>query len=132
GPGEDYATYPRDLDRDLRLASATGVDALFTPSAEEMYPRGFQTVVEVPELAAGLEGASRPGHFRGVATVVTKLLHIVQPDRAYFGQKDYQQLLVVERMVRDLNMQSAVILVPTVRESDGLAMSSRNARLSPE
>ncbi|MCS6777723.1 MAG: pantoate--beta-alanine ligase [Chloroherpetonaceae bacterium] len=132
GPGEDFHTYPRDLNRDLQLASNEEVDALFHPSVEEMYPAGFQTWVEVPELAATLEGSLRPGHFRGVATVVTKLLNIVQPDVAFFGQKDYQQFLVIDRMVRDLNLTCRIAVVPTVREADGLAMSSRNVYLSPE
>src|SRR5262249_52090217 len=132
GPHEDLAAYPRNLDRDQKLASQEGVDALFAPSVEEIYPAGMQTVVDVPELGAVLEGAFRPGHFRGVATVVTKLFNIVQPDRAYFGQKDYQQGLIVERMVRDLNLQIDIVSVPTVREPDGLAMSSRNSYLSPE
>lgn len=130
--GEDLHRYPRDLNRDLQLASAEEVDALFAPSSEEMYPAGFQTSVEVRELGSSLEGASRPGHFAGVATVVTKLFNIVQPDRAYFGQKDYQQLMLIERLVRDLNMPVDVTLVPTVREPDGLAYSSRNSFLSAE
>src|SRR5579884_299522 len=132
GPHEDFAAYPRNLGRDQKLASDEGVDALFAPSVEELYPAGFQTSVEVAELSAVLEGARRPGHFRGVATVVTKLFNIVQPDRAYFGQKDYQQLLLIERLVRDLNIPTTIVPVPTVREPDGLAMSSRNAYLSPE
>lgn len=132
GPGEDFHTYPRDLNRDLQMASNEEVDALFHPSVEEMYPAGFQTWVEVPELAGTLEGSIRPGHFRGVATVVTKLLNIVQPDVAFFGQKDYQQFLVIDRMARDLNLTCRIAMVPTVREPDGLAMSSRNAYLSPE
>ncbi len=132
GPHEDFAAYPRNLGRDQKLASDEGVDALFAPSVEELYPAGFQTSVEVAELSAVLEGARRPGHFRGVATVVTKLFNIVKPDRAYFGQKDYQQLLLIERLVRDLNIPTTIVPVPTVREPDGLAMSSRNAYLSPE
>lgn len=132
GPNEDYQAYPRDLARDQHLTASEGVDALFTPDAEEMYPEGFETYVEVPKLSRTLEGAHRPGHFQGVATVVTKLLNIVQPDRVYFGQKDYQQLLIIERLVRDLNLQAEVVLVPTVREANGLALSSRNVRLTPE
>lgn len=132
GPGEDFERYPRDPDRDRALAEAAGVDAIFSPSPGEMYPQGFQTYVEVTELSQGLCGASRPGHFRGVATVVTKLFNIVQPDRAYFGEKDAQQLRVVKRMVTDLNLPVEIIPVATVREPDGLAMSSRNTYLSPE
>ncbi len=132
GEGEDFAAYPRDLNRDLGMASQAGVDALFSPDPEEMYPTGAETIVDVPRLGALLEGKIRPGHFRGVATVVTNLLNIVQPDRAYFGQKDYQQLLVIEKVARDLHLTAKIILVPTVRESDGLALSSRNAYLSPE
>lgn len=132
GPREDYRTYPRDLERDARLASEAGTDLLFVPEVEEMYPAGFRTFVEVPGLSDRLCGASRPGHFRGVATVVTKLLHIVAPDRAYFGQKDAQQLLILRRLVRDLNLDVELVAVPTVREAGGLAMSSRNTYLSPE
>jgi len=132
GQGEDFETYPRDLNRDLSLAAAVEVDALFAPDTAEIYPPGYQTVVNVPEIAATLEGVHRPGHFQGVATIVTKLLNIVQPDRAYFGQKDYQQFLLIERVARDLNLSTEVTMVPTVREADGLAMSSRNAHLSPE
>lgn len=132
GPGEDYHRYPRDPARDRALLAAAGVDYLFMPPVEEMYPGGESwTVVDLPRLAAPLCGRSRPGHFRGVATVVCKLLNIVRPDRAYFGEKDYQQLLVVRRMVEDLNMEVAVVGVPTVREPDGLALSSRNTYLSP-
>jgi pantoate--beta-alanine ligase len=132
GPNEDYAAYPRDLKRDLQLASTADTDALFAPSMEEIYPAGFQTVVDVPEVSARLEGAQRPGHFQAVATVVTKLLNIVHPDIAYFGQKDYQQLLVIEHLVTDLNLLVGIVMVPTVRDQDGLALSSRNAYLSPE
>ncbi|MCW3098109.1 MAG: pantothenate synthetase [Chthonomonadaceae bacterium] len=132
GAGEDYDAYPRPLARDQQLASEAQADALFAPSVEEMYPAGFQTVVDVPELGSLLEGAHRPGHFAGVATVVTKLLNMVQPNRAYFGQKDYQQLLLIERVARDLNQTADIVMVPTMREPDGLAMSSRNAYLSPE
>ena len=132
GPGEDFARYPRDLERDCRLAEEAGVDAMFHPAPEEIYPGGYQTYVEVTGLSQGLCGASRPGHFRGVATVVTKLFNIVTPDRAYFGEKDAQQLRVIKRMVADLNLPVEIRPVPTVREEDGLAMSSRNTYLSPE
>jgi len=131
GPNEDLSAYPRDLQRDLAIASNEGVDTLFMPDVDEMYPAGFQTVVGVPDLSRPLEGEHRPGHFCGVATIVTKLLNMVRADRAYFGQKDYQQLLIVERLIRDLNISTEVIAVPTVRAEDGLALSSRNAYLSP-
>src|SRR5262245_33788188 len=131
GPQEDFATYPRDMEGDLRQARGAGVDAVFTPSVEEMYPPGFLTEVIVHELTAPLCGASRPGHFNGVTTVVAKLFNIVGPDRAYFGQKDYQQVTVLRQMAIDLCMPLEVITCPTVREPDGLAMSSRNAYLSP-
>lgn len=131
-PSEDLSKYPRDLNRDMQITSNAEVDALFMPDVEEIYPTGFQTWVEVTEVSKPLEGEHRPTHYRGVATVVTKLLNIVQPDIAYFGQKDYQQFLVVERMVKDLNIPTTIQMVPTVRESDGLAMSSRNQYLSPE
>jgi pantoate--beta-alanine ligase len=131
GPKEDYQHYPRDPERDLRLLEAEGTDVVFMPSAEEMYPAGFDTWVEVGQSLTGrLEAAARPSHFRGVTTVVAKLLEIVQPQRAYFGQKDAQQLAVVRRMVADLNMDIEIVGLPTVREPDGLAMSSRNAYLS--
>jgi pantoate--beta-alanine ligase len=133
GPGEDYEEYPRDLDRDARMAESVGVDLLFAPTAVEMYPPGDATFVEVTgDLTARLCGSYRPGHFRGVTTVVAKLLDIVQPDRAYFGEKDYQQLLVVRRMVKDLRLPVDIVSVPIVREPDGLAMSSRNTRLSAQ
>ena len=128
--GEDFETYPRDEERDARLASQAGVDLLFTPSEAEMYPAGFQTWVDVGEVGEQLEGAARPGHFRGVATVCLKLFNIVQPDRAYFGQKDAQQVAVVKTMVRDLELPLDVRVVPTVRDADGLALSSRNVRLT--
>ncbi|MGB9905710.1 MAG: pantoate--beta-alanine ligase [Desulfotomaculales bacterium] len=131
GPREDFREYPRDFARDEKMAREVGVDALFAPTVEEMYPEGFTTFVEVAKLTDCLCGLSRPGHFRGVATVVTKLFNIVLPDKAFFGQKDAQQVLVVRRMVRDLNMPLTVVAVPTVREPDGLAMSSRNVYLSP-
>ena len=132
GPREDYASYPRDMDSDLAKLEDEGVDLVFTPSADEVYPEGFDTYVEVGAVADRLEGKSRPGHFRGVATVVCKLLSIVRPDRAYFGRKDVQQSTVVKRMVADLNLGAEIVVVPTVREADGLALSSRNAYLGPE
>jgi pantoate--beta-alanine ligase len=132
GPKEDFAHYPRDPQRDLALLEKEGTDVVFMPSAEEMYPPNFNSWVEVGKLAGKLEGAARPGHFRGVATVVAKLFNIVQPDRAYFGQKDAQQLLVIKKMTADLDMGIEVIAVPTVREPDGLAMSSRNTYLNAE
>lgn len=130
-PTEDLNSYPRDLARDLALLEAEHVDLVFTPSAEVMYPPDFQTAVIVAELSRLLEGAARPTHFRGVTTVVAKLFNIVQPDRVYFGQKDAQQTVVLRQMVRDLNFNLAFIVCPTVREPDGLAMSSRNKYLSP-
>ena len=129
GPREDLRKYPRTLARDVRLARAAGADVVFAPSVREVYPEGFSTCVEVEKLTAGLCGASRPGHFRGVTTVCAKLFGMVAPDRAYFGEKDYQQLVVVRRMVADLNMNIDVVGCPIVREPDGLAMSSRNAYL---
>ena len=129
-PGEDFSGYPRDFERDCELLEAEGVDALFHPSVAEMYPPGAQTRVEVEKLSLPLCGASRSGHFRGVATVVTKLLNIVLPHLAVFGEKDYQQLQVIRRLVRDLSMGVEIIGHPIVREADGLAMSSRNAYLS--
>lgn len=132
GPQEDFERYPRDLERDLKLAGEVGVDAVFAPEVAEMYPPGYATYVEVEGLTAILCGASRPGHFRGVATVVTKLFNIVQPDRAFFGQKDYQQAVVIQRLVQDLNIPVEIITVPTVREPDGLALSSRNKYLNAE
>jgi pantoate--beta-alanine ligase len=132
GPNEDFDKYPRDTERDLRLLEAENVDFAFIPSVEEMYPEGYATYVIVERLTEVLCGKSRPGHFRGVATVVTKLFNIVKPTRAYFGQKDAQQFRVLKRMVEDLNMDVEMIEAPIVRESDGLAMSSRNVYLSPE
>jgi pantoate--beta-alanine ligase len=132
GPNEDLSKYPRDLDRDRELLEKEKVDVVFTPSAEEMYPPGAVTWVTVEGLSERLEGKSRPGHFRGVATIVSKLFHIVEPDRAYFGQKDAQQALIIRRMVRDLDLGVEVMVCPTVRETDGLALSSRNAYLNPE
>lgn len=133
GPNEDYEQYPRDFERDSKLAREVGIDLLFAPTPESMYPPGSATFVEVTgSLTSTLCGARRPGHFRGVTTVVTKLFNIVRPHRAYFGEKDAQQLRVIKRMVEDLNFDIEIIPVPTVREPDGLAMSSRNTYLSPE
>jgi pantoate--beta-alanine ligase len=131
GPREDYAEYPRDLERDVRLAGGAGADVIFNPAAEEMYPEGYCTYVDLGDLTDKLCGRSRPGHFRGVATVVAKLFNIVRPDYAYFGQKDAQQVLVIRQMAADLDMDLEIVTVPTVREPDGLAMSSRNVYLSP-
>ena len=132
GPGEDFQDYPRDLNRDLELLEREKVDIVFVPSEEEIYPRGFNSWVDVEKVTERLEGASRPGHFRGVATICAKLFNIIQPTRAYFGQKDAQQAIVIKKMVADLNMNLEIIVVPTVRESNGLAMSSRNTCLNPE
>jgi pantoate--beta-alanine ligase len=132
GPREDLGAYPRDLDRDIELLRKEGTDVVFVPPDDEMYPSEFGSWVDVEKVTERLEGASRPGHFRGVATVVAKLFNIVQPTRAYFGQKDAQQVVVIKRMAADLNMNLEVVVVPTVRESDGLAMSSRNMYLSPK
>jgi pantoate--beta-alanine ligase len=133
GPGEDYERYPRDEARDLALLEGEGVDVVFIPSVEEMYPPGFSTWVEVTgPLAERLEGASRPGHFRGVATIVLKLFHLVRPHRAYFGEKDAQQLRIIRRMATDLHVPIEIVACPIVREPDGLALSSRNVYLSPE
>jgi len=131
GPNEDLARYPRDLEGDLAKAAGPGTDVAYVPEARDVYPSGYQTTVEVPELARGLCGPFRPGHFAGVATVVCKLFNVVRPDVALFGEKDYQQLAIVRRMVIDLDMGIEIVGVPTVREADGLAMSSRNAYLSP-
>ncbi|MCO4808329.1 MAG: pantoate--beta-alanine ligase [Planktomarina temperata] len=131
GPNEDLSRYPRDLERDLDLLRAEGVAAVFTPSPEEMYLPGADAIVDVPSLSGILQGALRPGHFQGVATVVSKLFNITQPDVAVFGEKDYQQLALIRKMVRDLDMPVRIIGHPTARETDGLAMSSRNVRLSP-
>jgi len=132
GPNEDLEKYPRSFERDCRLLEKEGVDVLFAPSVEEMYPAGAVTWVTVEELSGKLDGRSRPGHFRGVTTVVSKLFHIVEPDAAYFGQKDAAQVAIIRRMVRDLNSPVEIIVCPIVREPDGLAMSSRNAYLNPE
>lgn len=129
-PHEDLATYPRNLERDLALLQAEQVDLIFTPDAAAIYPSGFQTYITVEELSQRLEGASRPAHFRGVATVVAKLFNIFQPSRAYFGQKDAQQTVIIRQMVRDLNFNVEVVIGPTVREADGLALSSRNQYLN--
>ncbi len=132
GAGEDYERYPRDLERDLAMCEEAGVDVVFAPEDQEMYPELPKVKIDIPGLTDRLEGAYRPGHFNGVAIVVLKLLHIVQPDRAYFGEKDYQQLKVVERLVKDLSLPVEIVPVPTVREEDGLACSSRNVYLNPE
>lgn len=129
---EDFDRYPRDYVRDTQLAEETGVDFLFMPTPEEIYPKGFDTVVVVRALAERLEGASRPGHYAGVSTVVTKLLNMAGADRAYFGEKDWQQLQIIKSLTRDLNIPTEIISVPTVREADGIALSSRNVRLTPE
>ena len=131
GPNEDFGKYPRTFERDRQLLLAEKVDVLFAPNVEAMYPEGAKTTVEVAELSDRLDGKSRPGHFKGVATVVNKLLNIVQPDVAFFGQKDAAQVAVIRRMVRDLNMDVQIVVCPILRETDGLAMSSRNAYLDP-
>ena len=131
GPSEDFSEYPRDMESDLAMMKETGVDLLFTPSADEMYPEGFDTSIDVGSVAKRLEGEHRPGHFLGVATVVCKLLAIARPDRAYIGQKDAQQSLVIKRLNADLNLGSEIVVCPTVREPDGLALSSRNKYLGP-
>jgi len=132
GPTEDLAAYPRDLPRDLASLEAAGVDLVWTPAPEVIYPSGFQTWVTVEGVSQGLEGERRPGHFRGVATIVTKLLHVFQPQRAYFGQKDAQQAAVIRRLTADLDFPTEIVVCPTVREPDGLAMSSRNTYLDPD
>lgn len=133
GPGEDFDHYPRDLLQDLNLCEREEVDFVFVPSPEEMYPKGFSTWVEVGgRVTQVLEGASRPGHFRGVTTVLAKLFNIILPDRSYFGEKDYQQALVVKKMLRELNFDTQIVLMPTIREKDGLACSSRNSYLNFE
>lgn len=132
GQEEDFKVYPRDLDRDAKLLEVEGVDLLFCPEAEEMYPDDFQTFVEVTKLSSGLCGAYRPGHFRGVATVVLKLFNIIKPDIAIFGEKDYQQLRIIQQMVKDLNLDVEILSHPIVRDFDGLALSSRNTYLNEE
>ena len=132
GPSEDFSEYPRDMESDLAMMKETGVDLLFTPSADEMYPEGFNTSIDVGRIAQRLEGEHRSGHFVGVATVVCKLLAIARPDRAYFGQKDAQQSLIIERMNTDLNLGAEIVVCPTVREPDGLALSSRNKYMGPQ
>jgi pantoate--beta-alanine ligase len=132
GPNEDFSRYPRTLEQDCEMLETEGVDVVFTPTAKAMYPLGASTVVEVEGVSERLDGASRPGHFRGVATVVAKLFHIVQPDLAFFGQKDAAQVAVLRKMVHDLDFPLEIVVCPTVREPDGLAMSSRNRYLSPE
>lgn len=132
GPNEDFAKYPRSFVADCELAAAEGAEAVFAPAVEEMYPEGAETFVDVEGLSGRLDGKSRPGHFRGVATVVTKLLLAAEPDRAFFGQKDAAQVAVLRRMVRDLRLGTEIVVCPIVREADGLAMSSRNAYLSEE
>ena len=132
GPAEDFNNYPRDIERDLILLRKVNTDVVFIPTREEIYPPGFNSWVEVGGISEKLEGKCRPGHFKGVCTVVAKLINIVEPGRAYFGQKDAQQVLVIQKMVKDLDMNLEIITVPTVREGDGLAMSSRNTYLSFE
>lgn len=132
GPNEDFSRYPRTLEADCQMLEAEGVDIVFTPTADSMYPKGASTLIEVAGVSERLDGASRPGHFRGVATVVAKLFHIVQPEFAFFGQKDAAQIAVLRQMVRDLDVPVELTVCPTVREPDGLAMSSRNRYLSPE
>lgn len=132
GVGEDFEEYPRDLTKDVELAKGVGVEAIFAPEVKEMYPKGYATFVDLEKVTEPLCGRSRPGHFRGVATVVTKLFNIIQPDFAYFGQKDAQQVMVIRTMATDLNMNLEIVTVPIVREEDGLAMSSRNVYLNPQ
>ena len=132
GPQEDFKTYPRNIENDLKILARENTDIVFLPPIEEMYPPGFDSWVDMGKIATRLEGASRPGHFRGVATVVAKLFNIIQPTRAYFGQKDAQQTIVINKMVADLKMNLKIITVPTVRDNDGLAISSRNAYLNPK
>lgn len=132
GPAEDLAAYPRTLESDLALLASLGADVVWAPSPGDVYPPGFQTWITVDEVSAPLEGARRPGHFRGVTTVVAKLFHVFEPDRAYFGQKDAQQVEVIRRMVHDLSFPVDIVVCPTVREKDGLALSSRNVYLGPE
>jgi pantoate--beta-alanine ligase len=132
GPSEDYENYPRDFHRDALMAEKMGVDVIFHPDPGDIYPPGYATYVNVERLTEKMCGSSRPGHFRGVTTIVTKLFNLVLPDKVYFGQKDAQQSIVIKRMVKDLNFDIDVVVIPTIRESDGLAMSSRNRYLNPE
>lgn len=132
GPNEDFEKYPRDMERDTRMAEEAGVDIIFAPTKDEMYPDRYKTYVEVEDITSVLCGKTRPGHFKGVTTVVAKLFNIVEPDKAYFGQKDAQQVIVIKKMARDLNMNLEVVTCPIIRECDGLAMSSRNTYLSSE
>jgi pantoate--beta-alanine ligase len=132
GPDEDFIVYPRDVCNDLKLLKNESVDVVFMPTVEEMYPKGYDTWVYAEQLESTLEGKHRPVHFKGVSTVVTKLFNLVRPSRAYFGQKDYQQLILINQMVIDLNMAVGIVMVPTIRESDGLAVSSRNILMSKE
>lgn len=132
GPSEDYSSYPQDLERDLDLCKEEGVDIVFVPGRADIYPDGYSTYIEESALSMGLCGATRPGHFRGVATVVAKLFNIVQPDCAFFGRKDYQQCRVIMKMVKDLNIPVRIEILPIIREEDGLAMSSRNRNLNQE
>jgi pantoate--beta-alanine ligase len=132
GPNEDFASYPRDTERDLAMLQKEKVNLVYMPAPEDIYPEGFNSWVEVKDITERLEGKTRPGHFKGVTTVVAKLFNIVEPNKAYFGQKDAQQLAVIQKMVNDLNMNIKLIAVPTAREPDGLAMSSRNIHLNPE
>lgn len=129
---EDLASYPRDMPRDLEMLQKAGVDIVFAPKVETMYPPNFQTYITVEQVSQGREGGARPGHFRGVATIVAKLFNLTQPDTAYFGQKDAQQVVVIRQMVRDLNFRLSIVVCPIVRESDGMAMSSRNVYLTPD
>jgi len=131
GKREDHQRYPRDLSKDMKLSEKEGVDVIFAPSREEMYPQGYSTFVEIKgNLSSTLEGASRPGHFKGVATILTKLFNIINPDYSYFGEKDYQQALVVKKLAKELNLDTRILVLPTIREKDGLALSSRNSYLN--
>ncbi len=132
GPGEDYKTYPRQIENDIKILQEEKIDVLFLPTPEEMYPKNFETWINVENLSEKFEGKFRPGHFKGVCTVVAKLFHIIQPDQAYFGWKDAQQLIIIKKMVKDLNMPVDIIGMPTLRDNDGMALSSRNIYLSPE
>lgn len=131
GPGEDFESYPKDLQNDLQIAEKAGVDVVFIPNAEDLYPNNFKTYVDMKDLPKKLCGKSRPDHFKGVLTIVTKLFNIVEPHKVYFGQKDAQQVIIINKLIKDLNMNIELIVCPTVRETDGLAMSSRNVNLNP-